>query len=126
LGRLNTLYGQQQTGSRYKFIKKDNSGSHLKLVTPIIFRKEVMTLPHDNLLNGHLDKKKTQERVARNFFWFEIREDISIPVSRSKICEKNRRPYRAVKAKMGNMTVGSSVDRLSTDIQCIRTFTGNT
>lgn len=42
--------------------------------------------------------------------------NISIHVSSCKICEKNRRPYRAAKAKMGNMTVGSPLERLSTDI----------
>lgn len=98
------------------FHKKDNSGCYLQLVTPKILRKEVINLSHDNLLSGHLGRKKTQEKVVKNFFWFEMREDISAHVSGCKICERNRRPYRAAKAKMGNMTIGSPLERLSTDI----------
>lgn len=37
-------------------------------------RKEVINLSHDNLLSGHLGRKKTHEKVVKNFFWFEMRE----------------------------------------------------
>ena len=64
-----------------EFHKKDNSGSYLQFVTPKKLRKEVITLAHDNLLSGHLGRKKTQDKVSRNFFWFEMREDIAIHVA---------------------------------------------
>jgi hypothetical protein len=40
-----------------EFHNKDNF--HLQLVTPGKFRKEAMTLAHDNLLSGHLGRKKS-------------------------------------------------------------------
>lgn len=54
---------------------------------------------------GHLGRKKTQEKVTRHFFCFEMRQDISAHVSSCKICEKNKRPNRATKAMMGNMII---------------------
>jgi hypothetical protein len=99
-----------------RFHKRDNSGFHLQLVTPKKFRKEAMTLAHDNLLSGHLGRKKTQEKVSRNFFWFEMREDISAYVAGCKTCEKNRKPYKAPRAELGRMAVGAPLDRLSSDI----------
>ena len=50
-----------------EFHKRDNSGFHLQLLTPKKFRIEAMSLAHDNLLSGHLGRKKTQERLSRNF-----------------------------------------------------------
>ena len=43
-----------------EFTKKDNSGSHKQLVTPVV---------HDTLSSGHLGRKRTHEKVTRNFFW---------------------------------------------------------
>lgn len=54
---------------------------------------------------GYLGRKKTQEKVTRNYFCFEMWEDISAHVSSCKICEKNKRPYRSTKAMMGNMII---------------------
>lgn len=88
------------------FHKKDNSGSYLQLVTSKILRKEVINMSHYNLLSGHLGRKKKQEKVVK-IFWFEMREDISAHVSGCEICERNRRPYRTARARIGNMTVGS-------------------
>lgn len=45
-----------------------------------------------------------------------MRDDISAHVSGCKVCKRNRIPYRAARTKMGNMTVGSPLERLSTDI----------
>ena len=44
-----------------------------------------MTLSPDNLSSGHLGRKRTQEKVTRNFFWFEMREDTSTHKSSRKI-----------------------------------------
>lgn len=75
-----------------------------------------MSLAHDNLLSGHLRRKKSQEKISQNFFWFEMKDDISAYIASCKVCQKNRNPYRSPRAELGPMTVGTPLDRLSTDI----------
>lgn len=99
-----------------EYHKRDNSGFHLQLVSPKKLRKEAMSLAHDNLLSGHLGRKKTQEKISRNFLWFEMKEDISTYIASCKVCQKNKKPYRSPRAELGQMTVGAPLDRLSTDI----------
>jgi hypothetical protein len=41
---------------------------------------------HNSVLSGHLDKKKTKEKLSQRFFWFEMREDINIWIQQCEIC----------------------------------------
>ena len=87
-----------------------------QLVTPERLRKDVMSSSHDNLLGGHLGRKKTQYKINRNFYWYNMKEDTSVYVASCLQCQMNKTPPRNPKAQLGNMKVSAPLDRLSTDI----------
>ena len=41
----------------------------LQLVIPESFREKVLRLAHETLMSGHLEIKKTMDRVLTEFFW---------------------------------------------------------
>jgi hypothetical protein len=36
---------------------------------------------HDSVISGHIGKKKTKEKLSHRYYWYEMREDISIWIS---------------------------------------------
>ena len=50
---------------------KKGSVSTTQLVLPKNLREGVMEVAHDSILGGHLDGKKTLDRVTSNFHWLE-------------------------------------------------------
>ena len=71
---------------------------------------------HDSVISGHLGKKKTKEKLSQRYYWYEMREDISIWISQCGICGANKPPHKSSKAPLGSMPVGAPLDRLGTDL----------
>ncbi|CAC5369428.1 unnamed protein product [Mytilus coruscus] len=71
---------------------------------------------HDSVLSGHLGRKKTKGKLSRNYFWFEMKEDVNLWISRCNLCGANKPPAKHAKAPFGNMLVGEPLDRLATEL----------
>ncbi|CAC5374787.1 unnamed protein product [Mytilus coruscus] len=63
-----------------------------------------------------LADRKTKEKLAQRFFWFEMKEDISIWISKCDVCEAIKPPVKHARAPLGSMLTGGPLDRLATDI----------
>lgn len=50
------------------------------------------------------------------FYWFEMREDIRIWISKCEICASIKLPQKTSKAPLGSMPTGAPWDLLATDI----------
>lgn len=96
--------------------RKDGTGPHLQLVVPENLQKEVLKQMHDNLLSGHLGKKKTKGRLLQRFYWFGVREDVDLWVLGCHVCSLVKKPPTNPKAPLGSMPVGAPLDRLATDV----------
>ncbi|XP_062569689.1 proteasome activator complex subunit 3-like [Saccostrea cucullata] len=70
---------------------------------------------HCSLLSGHLGIKKTKFRVTRNFYWFELKEEIRIFIVSCENCSVNKPPAHKPKAHLGIMLFGAPWDCLATD-----------
>jgi len=97
-------------------IKKDGTGQYNQFLTPLILKDEVLNEMHNSILSGHLGRKKTKEKLAQRFYWYEMREDISIWISKCEICASIKPPQKNFKAPLGSMPTGAPWDRLATDI----------
>ncbi len=71
---------------------------------------------HNGLLSAHLGQKKTREKILQRFYWYGVRTDVDIHVSRCDECEAIKPPGRALRGPLGKMMVGGPMDRLGTDI----------
>ncbi|CAC5395525.1 unnamed protein product [Mytilus coruscus] len=99
-----------------EFLKRDGSGHHFQFMTPSKMKDEVLSQLHNSITSGHLGQKKTKEKLAQRFFWFEMKEDISIWISKCDVCEAIKPPVKHARAPLGSMLTGGPLDRLATDI----------
>jgi hypothetical protein len=96
-----------------KFLKRDNTGDYLQLIVPRSMREEVLYQCHSSLLSGHLGRKKTQEKLLRNFYWFGVREGVNIWIARCDSCASIKTPLKPPRAPLGTMPVGDTLHRYS-------------
>ena len=78
-------------------------------------RQDVLFQMHNAVISGHLGKRKTLEKTRQRFYWFGLKEDVTIWVASCDICAENKTPPKKPKAPLGDMRVGAPLDRLCTD-----------
>ncbi len=68
------------------------------LYVPKVIRSELISKHHDNLFVGHFDIEKTQELIARKYYWPTLRQDIeayvkgcNVYLTSKAVCHK---PYK--------------------------------
>ena len=98
-----------------KFLNIDGSVSQMQLLTPTCLKQEVMKHAHDSILSGHLGRKRTLKKIQNDFFWFEMREDVEIYISKCDVCAQNKIPNRKPRGPQGSIAVGAPLERLSID-----------
>ncbi|MES9881558.1 MAG: reverse transcriptase domain-containing protein [Sedimenticola sp.] len=98
------------------FYRQDNTGSHLQFVVPGMLKKEILYQMHNNILSAHLGQKKTLEKTLQRFYWYGVRDDVSMWVRHCDTCAAIKKPHRTPRAPLGRMLVGAPLDRLATDI----------
>ena len=99
-----------------KFSRKDGTATYHQFVVPKSLRSELLHQVHNNVLSGHLGRKKTREKTLRTSYWFGLREDVDIWVAKCDDCEAVKLPHKKPKAPLGTMITGAPWDRLSTDL----------
>jgi hypothetical protein len=56
-----------------------NSGvEYTQLLVPFEIKNEVLKKMHNSVMSGHLGKKKTKGKLSQRYYWYEMREDLSI------------------------------------------------
>lgn len=68
---------------------------HEQVVSPLGYCQEVMQLAHYTSLGGHLDTKKTLERISLHFYWPSIRKDVQRFCRSCHACQVVGKPGRA-------------------------------
>ena len=91
-----------------QFHRKDGVESYNQFIVRLRLRKEILKNMHDSVISGHIGKKKTKEKLSHRYYWYEMREDISIWISQCEICGANK----SSKAPLGS----TPLDRMGTDL----------
>ena len=99
-----------------KFLQHNGAVQNLQLLTPSCLKREILKLAHDSLLSGHFGRKKTLEKTRREFYWYEMREDVEVYLTKCDVCAKSKYPTKKPKAPLGSIPVGAPLDKLSVDI----------
>jgi hypothetical protein len=95
-----------------KFVKKDDSEECLQLLTPTCLKNEMLTVAHNAILSGHFGRKKTLQRIRREFYWFEMREDVEILIQWCDVCAQRKVTNRKPKAPLGSIPVGGPLEEV--------------
>ena len=99
-----------------RYFKQDGTGNYLQFVVPKELRDEVLRMMHDCVLAGHLGRKKTEQKLLQRFYWYQVRDDVKLWVTKCEVCQMNKIPPKRPKAPLGNMLAGAPLDRMCTDV----------
>ena len=75
---------------------QDDWSSVKQIVVPHRFRKDILTLAHDNPLAGHLGINKTYDRILRHFFWPGLKRDVVQHCKCCHICQVAGKPNQTI------------------------------
>ncbi len=85
-------------------------------MVPTNIIQEVLELCHNNILAGHFGQKMTLQKLYRQFYWQNMKEQVNSFVNKCQRCQANKRPRRSPRAPLGSMKVGAPMDRLGLDL----------
>ena len=78
-----------------------------KLVIPEGMKEEILNAYHNNIMVGHLGRKKTVKRIAQRYYWPGMRKDIYEWINTCMDCQMRK--------DEANMKAGSSGNLLSSE-----------
>jgi len=99
-----------------RFMTKNGIEEHTQFIVPLKLKEVVLKNLHNSVISGHLGIKKTKGKVHQKYYWYEMKEDIAIWISKCEICGANKPPPKSPRAPLGSMPVGAPLDRIATDI----------
>ena len=88
----------------------------LQLTVPRRLQAELLAQMHNSMVAGHLGVKKTTSRINRQYYWYGMKEAITLWVRKCTRCGARKRPLRIPRAPLGDYRSGAQMDRVATDI----------
>ena len=76
---------------------------HSRIVVPTRYRSEVTRLAHESIMSGHQGKARTYDKVASQFYWPKIYQDVGEYVRSCDICQRTEPRGRVTKVPLGKV-----------------------
>ena len=74
-------------------------------MVPKSLRRRVMEVAHVSMLEGHLDTKKTEDRIQTNFYWPGMHQDVTSFCRSCDVCQKTVTKRSIPHAPLGEMSL---------------------
>ncbi|RXN37833.1 Transposon Ty3-G Gag-Pol poly [Labeo rohita] len=87
-----------------------------QIVLPQVFRKSVMHQMHEGPVGGHFGVERTLSRLQTRYYWYKMREDVSLWCRTCTSCAAKARPLKRPQAPMGTVRVGAPMERIAVDL----------
>jgi hypothetical protein len=84
---------------------KDDNKQLTQLVVPKPLRNRVMSLAHDSLMSGHLETKRTRDKVLSEFYWSGVQSDVRRFCRLCDICQRTTPIGRTTKVPLCQMPI---------------------
>ena len=94
----------------------DGSQTHLQLIVPFKFQRELMKKYHDKSSMSHLGKRRCYAAIQRRYFWYKMHDDIRWWIRTCEVCQRRKRPQPTPKAPMRIYVTGFPNERISMDV----------
>ena len=98
------------------YVSRDTKRSWSQTVLPTSLRKEVLKQMHDSPFGGHFGAERTLAHVQSRFFWYDMKEDVTLWCKTCEACALKARPLKAPRAEMGSVRVGGPFERIAIDV----------
>ncbi len=87
-----------------------------QIILPRVFREDVMYQMHEGPVGGHFGVERTLFRLQNRYYWYKMREDVSLWCSTCTSCAAKARPLKKPQAPMGTVRVGAPMERIAVDL----------
>ena len=67
-----------------------------QIVVPAVHRQEVLVLPHDLPMSGHLGIRKTYKRILQHFYWPGLTKDVAKLCKECHTCQLGGKPNQNI------------------------------
>ena len=61
-------------------------------------------------MSGHLGVKKTKEKTLQRFYWYALKEDITVYIQKCDVCAAVKKPAKTPRAPLGHLPAGAPGD----------------
>merc|ERR1711893_365423 len=82
---------------------KKSQDAHSKVVVPSKYREEVTRLAHESIMSGHQAKARTYDKVASQFYWPNMYNDVGEYVRTCDICQRTTQKGRVTEVPLGKV-----------------------
>ncbi len=97
-------------------VSKNVSRSWYQVVLPKVLRKSILEHLHDSPFGGHFGAERTLAHVQTRFYWYDMRDDVSLWCRTCQACASRARPLKKPQAHMGSVRVGGAFERVAIDV----------
>lgn len=99
-----------------RFYCVDETEFYPQIVLPRALRSGVLKQMHEGEVGGHFGVERTVARLQTRYFWYQMREDVTLWCSTCTRCASKARPLKKPQAPMGTVGVGAPMERVALDI----------
>ena len=101
----------------YTHPKVDKGKPIRQVIVPKPLRNQAMRIAHESVMGGHLGAKKTTQRILSDFYWPEIRGNVSRFYRSCEICQKTVSKGSVARAPLSRMPlIDQPFKRVAVDI----------
>ena len=71
---------------------------------------------HDGPVGGHFGVERTLTRLQTRYFWYNMKDDVTLWCRTCPSCAAKARPKKTPRAAMGTVRVGAPMERIAVDV----------
>ncbi|KAL6458845.1 hypothetical protein MHYP_G00323170 [Metynnis hypsauchen] len=98
------------------FYSVDAAVFHPQIVLPRALQQDVLKQMHDGPVGGHFGVDRTLARIRTRYYWYQMREDVTLWCHTCTSCAAKARPSKKPQAPMGTVRVGAPMERIAIDL----------
>uniref|UniRef100_A0A3P9KFW8 Gypsy retrotransposon integrase-like protein 1 n=1 Tax=Oryzias latipes TaxID=8090 RepID=A0A3P9KFW8_ORYLA len=83
---------------------------------PKTYRHTVMQHLHEGPISGHFGAERTLSRLKTRYYWYNMRDDVTLFCQTCASCACRARPKKTPQAPMGSVRVGAPMERIAVDV----------
>lgn len=87
-----------------------------QIILPRMYQSDVLKQMHDGPVGGHFGVDRTLTRLQTRYYWYRMREDVTLWCRTCTSCAARARPSKTPQAPMGTVRVGAPMERVALDI----------
>uniref|UniRef100_A0A3B4WDD1 Gypsy retrotransposon integrase-like protein 1 n=2 Tax=Seriola lalandi dorsalis TaxID=1841481 RepID=A0A3B4WDD1_SERLL len=99
-----------------KFYCGEGKVFYPQILLPHPYRTSVMAQMHEGPVGGHFGAEKTLSRLKTRYFWYDMKNDVTLWCRTCISCAAKARPKKTPRAAMGTVKVGGPMERIAVDL----------